>query len=106
MPGENVDAPTGRIPRLARLLALAIKFDSLVRAGAIRNHAGLGGVSRARISQIMNLLSLTPDIQEDILWFPRTKLASAEAPREKKDDFAMTRRRLFTRPSPFRVRLA
>jgi hypothetical protein len=71
------DVATGRVPRLARLLALAIKFHGLVRAGAIRNQADLarlGHVSRARISQIMNLLSLATDIQEEILWLPSTKL--------------------------------
>ena len=34
--------------------------------------ARLGHVSRARISQIMNLLQLAPDIQEAILLLPRT----------------------------------
>jgi hypothetical protein len=32
----------------------------------------LGHVSRARISQIMNLVHLAPDIQEAILLLPRT----------------------------------
>ena len=31
-----------------------------------------GRVSRARVSQIMNLLLLAPDIQEEILFLPRT----------------------------------
>ena len=34
--------------------------------------ARLGMVSRARISQIMNLLLLAPDIQEAILFLPKT----------------------------------
>src|SRR5271170_6127943 len=73
---NDADVPPGRIPRLARLLALAIKFDTLVRAGTIRNYADLarlGHVSRARISQIANLLFLAPDIQEEILFLPLTK---------------------------------
>lgn len=56
-----------RSPRLARLMALAIKFDGLVRQGVVRDYADLarlGYVSRARITQIMNLLHLAPDIQE------------------------------------------
>lgn len=34
--------------------------------------ARLGYVTRARITQIMNLLNLAPDIQEEILFLPRT----------------------------------
>jgi hypothetical protein len=57
-------------------MALAIRFDGLVRSGAVKDYAelaGLGHVSRARISQIMNLLLLAPDIQEQILFLPRTR---------------------------------
>jgi hypothetical protein len=64
---------TGRVPRVARLLALAIKLDAKVRAGMVADYAALarvGRVSRARISQIMNLLYLAPDIQEQILFLP------------------------------------
>lgn len=65
----------GRVPRLSRLMALAIRFEKLVQDGAVRNYADLarlGNVSRARLTQIMNLLALAPDIQEDILFLPRT----------------------------------
>jgi hypothetical protein len=68
--------PRGRVPRLSRLLALALRFDGLVRAGLIADYATLaelGHVSRARISQIMNLLVLAPDIQETLLFLPRTE---------------------------------
>ena len=34
--------------------------------------AALGHITRARISQIMNLLNLAADIQEAILFLPRT----------------------------------
>ena len=67
--------PTGRVPRVSRLLALAHKLDDLLRQGTIRDYAALarlGHVSRARISQIMNLLDLAADIQEDILLLPPT----------------------------------
>jgi hypothetical protein len=65
----------GRVPRVARLMALAIRFDSLLRQGVIASQselAALGHVSSARISQIMNLLNLAPDIQEALLHLPRT----------------------------------
>lgn len=65
----------GRIPRISRLMALAIRFENLIRQGVVRDYADLarlGGVSRARISQIMALLNLAPHIQEDLLFLPRT----------------------------------
>jgi len=65
----------GRVPRLSRLLALAIRFEKLVRDGQVRDYADLarlGNVSRARLTQIMNLLHLAPDIQEELLFLPRT----------------------------------
>lgn len=65
--------PTGRVPRLSRLMALAIRFDGLIRAGTVADQAELarlGHVTRARLTQIMNLLLLAPDIQEAILFLP------------------------------------
>ncbi len=65
----------GRIPRVARLMALAIRFNELIAAGEVRDYADLarlGHVSRARVTQIMNLLNLAPDIQEAILFLPET----------------------------------
>jgi hypothetical protein len=67
--------PPGRIPRVSRLMALAIRFDGLVRSGAVRDYADLarlGHVTRARISQIMSLINLAPAIQEQILFLPLT----------------------------------
>ena len=67
-------AAAGRVLRVARLLALAIRFDEMIRSGEITAYAQLakhGHVSRARISQIMNLLYLAPDIQEQVLFLPR-----------------------------------
>ena len=68
------DVPAGRVPRIARLMALAIRFDDMIRSGAITDQADLarlGYVSRARVTQIMNLLHLAPVIQEEILFLPR-----------------------------------
>lgn len=68
------ERPVGRIPRISRLMALAIHFDGLIASGAVENYAELarlGGVTRARISQIMNLLHLSPAIQEQLLFLPR-----------------------------------
>jgi hypothetical protein len=65
--------PSSAVPRLSRLMALAIRFDRLIREGAVKDYAELarlGGVTRARLTQIMNLLNLAPDIQEEILFLP------------------------------------
>src|SRR5262245_53253475 len=64
----------GRVPRVARLMALAIRFDRLIREGVVAGYselARLGHVTRARVSQVMNLLHLAPDIQEAVLFLPR-----------------------------------
>ena len=66
-------APTGRVPRVARLLALAHRIDAMVRGGELRDlaHAAeVCGVTRPRITQIMNLLLLAPEIQEALLELP------------------------------------
>lgn len=73
-PAPVNDTPDGRVPRIARLMALAIKFDRLIGEGAVRDQAQLaelGHITRARVTQIMNLLHLAPDIQEAILHLPR-----------------------------------
>ena len=70
----------GRVLRVARLMALALRFDALIRSGAVKNHAELarlGHVSRARISQIVSLLLLAPDIQEELLFLPAVRRGRA-----------------------------
>jgi len=71
-----------RIPRSARLMALAIKFQDMVDRGEVRDYADLarlGCVSRARLTQIMNLLLLAPDIQEQLL-LPESQTANVREP--------------------------
>jgi len=62
------------IPRISKLMALAIRFDWLIRTGTLENLADLarlGGVSYSRVTQIMNLLNLAPEIQEELLFLRR-----------------------------------
>ena len=80
---DQAQGPAGsvpdRVPRITRLLALAIKFEALVQEGIVKDYAELarlGRVSPARVTQIMNLLNLAPDIQERIL-------TTAELPGQK-----------------------
>jgi hypothetical protein len=73
LPGAKSNASSGRVPRISRLMALAIRFDQLIRDGAVTDQAELarlGSVSRARLTQIMNFNGLAPDIQEAILYLP------------------------------------
>jgi len=68
-------AEPGTVPRISRLMALALRLDQLVKDGEVADYADLarlGHVTRARVTQIMNLLNLAPDIQEEILFLPRT----------------------------------
>lgn len=81
---EIVDGPKpiaeitdeGRVPRVARLMALAIRIDELIAAGAIADlaeAAAAGHISRARMTQIANLLLLAPEIQLALLDLPRVR---------------------------------
>jgi hypothetical protein len=68
---------SGRMPRVTRLMALALRFEHLLQRGAVRDQAELaelGHVTRARVTQIMNLLHLAPDIQEALLALPRVQV--------------------------------
>jgi hypothetical protein len=61
-------------------MALAIRFERLLRDSQVASYAELGRlghVTRARVSQIMNLLYLAPDIQEAVLFLPRTERGRA-----------------------------
>ena len=72
----EVPAAKTSIPRIARLMALAIRFDGQLRTAEFRDYAELarlGRVTRARMTQIMKLLDLAPDIQEQLLFLPNRK---------------------------------
>jgi hypothetical protein len=75
IPPKPQAQPVGRVPRIARLMALAIKLEGYVRDGLVADRAELsrlGHVTRARITQIMDMNFLAPDIQEAILVLPQT----------------------------------
>jgi hypothetical protein len=72
-PGERPARPTTRIPRVSRLMALALKFNRMLDDGAVVSMAELarlGRVTRARMTQLMDLTLLAPDIQEALLFLP------------------------------------
>ena len=56
------------------MMALAIRFDRLIREGKVTDLselARLAHVTQPRMTQIMNLNHLAPDIQEELLFLPR-----------------------------------
>ena len=73
---EPTEAPSscrGRLPRVTQVLALAIQFQEMIQRGEARDYADLarlGCLTRERMSQIMELIWLAPDIQQEILEFP------------------------------------
>jgi hypothetical protein len=65
-----------RVPRIARLMALALHLEALVQEGTVSSYAELarlGHVSRSRLSQILSLLYLAPDLQEELLFWERPR---------------------------------
>jgi hypothetical protein len=79
-PGATIDERAarpvaGRFPHVTRALALAIHLDNLIRQGGARDYADIGRLSclcRERVSQIMRLNYLAPDIQVELLYLPPT----------------------------------
>ena len=58
------------IPRIARLLALAHKWEGMVRHGEVEDYAAIAhvaGVTRGRVAQVCSLVLLAPTLQERIL---------------------------------------
>jgi hypothetical protein len=57
-------------------MALAIKLEQLMREHpdlSYQELARLGGVSASRITQVLNLLHLAPDLQQRLLWLEPTR---------------------------------
>ncbi len=66
-------AQSGRIPRISKLVALASRMQSMIDSGQVESYqqlAELGRISQPRMTQIMSLLNLAPDIQEELLYLP------------------------------------
>ena len=66
--------------RVARMLALAHRMQAMIDSGEVDDQATLArrlGFSRARVTQLLDLLLLAPDIQEEILF---TRVLSGRDP--------------------------
>jgi hypothetical protein len=67
-------------------MALALHIEALIQNGTVSSYADvarLGHVSRARVSQVLSLLQLAPDLQEQLLFLAR--------PARGRDPFAFHR---------------
>lgn len=70
---RGAEEPKGRVPRISKLMALAIRYDQMLDEGVVQSQTELAEllhVSQPRMTQIMNLLHLSPEIQEKILFLP------------------------------------
>ena len=67
------DVSAGRLPRITQVLALAIHFDDMIRTGKAADYSDVARLAcfcRERISQIMRLNQLAPDLQVEVLYLP------------------------------------
>lgn len=93
-PAPEPSAPQGRIPRVSKLMALAIRFDQMLANGQVASMselARLAHVTQPRMTQIMNLLHLAPDIQDELLNLPPVQ--AGEDPITERDLRPITRMR-------------
>ena len=74
-------AQSGRVPRIAKLVALASRMQSMIESGEVETFqqlAEFGRISQPRMTQIMSLLNLAPDIQEELLFLPEVIQGKAQ----------------------------
>ena len=70
----QVNEPIYHGERVIRIMALAIPCEQLIRDGVIKNQSELARyaqVTTARMTHIMWLVNLAPEIQEALLFLPR-----------------------------------
>ncbi len=63
--------PKAHVPRISRLMALAIKFQGMLRDGVVRDQTELAWLARVtlpRMTLILNLNFLEPHIQAEFLF--------------------------------------
>lgn len=62
-----------RMPRVVELLRKAIEWQALLASGNAANQADIAsrdGITRARVTQVMGMLRLAPEIHQHILSMP------------------------------------
>jgi hypothetical protein len=76
VPSRRGDSKPPRVPktlRVVELLRKAIEWQALLESGKVARQADNAhreGVSRARVTQVMGMLHLAPEIQERIMSMP------------------------------------
>jgi hypothetical protein len=68
--GKSKPPKEPKTPKVVELLRKAIEWQALLESGEIANQAEIArreGITRARVTQVMGLLRLIPEIQERIL---------------------------------------
>lgn len=73
-PAPAVPASTEPVPKITRLLVLGHHFERLVREAAVKDYAEIArltGITRARVTQIVGLTLLAPEIQDALLILPQ-----------------------------------
>ena len=79
-------AGVGPLTKTTRLLVLGHHFERLVRVGVVKDYAEIArltGLTRARVTQIVNLTLLAPGIQEAILFASCGLVATAQVPERR-----------------------
>ena len=69
-PKPKKSSAPAKLPHITKLMALAIRLEHLLAIGQVKDQAEIArtaGITRARVTQIINLTQLAPDIQEAIL---------------------------------------
>jgi len=76
----------GRVPVVSRMMALAHFYDDLLQSRTLVSVSDIGRlecVTQQRISQIMSLLLLAPELQEMLLTLPMQEQGKKSLPTEK-----------------------
>jgi hypothetical protein len=88
-------------------MALAIKLQEMVARGELQDYADiarLGHITRARATQLMNLLHLAPDIQEHLLFLSGSGVVGGATERDLRSIATAVKwedqRKLWQPPSP------
>jgi hypothetical protein len=66
-PAKPIAPPS--VPHITKLMTLAIRLEHLLETGQVKDQAEIArtaGITRARVTQILNLTQLAPDIQQSI----------------------------------------
>ncbi len=69
-PKPKKSSAPAKLPHITKLMALAIRLEHLLATGQVKDQAEIArtaGITRARVTQIINLANLAPDIQQAIL---------------------------------------